>query len=195
MLNESPFHAGEQEVQKRLGVHDIIEPWARQVVRPYLPQEHRDFFTSLPFLVAAARDTRGCPWATLLTGPKGFVASPDPNCLRIDARPVAGDALEDALGNGVYLGLLGIELETRRRNRVNGRVMTDSSVDDDNFHLRLAVDQSFGNCPQYIHPRSIQYVTPPAPPIPARHGVIARFVQVDRDSGHVLYCQWSSRWR
>ncbi|MCZ6759869.1 MAG: hypothetical protein O7D29_05765, partial [Gemmatimonadetes bacterium] len=62
----SPFHAGEQEVQERLGVRDI-EDWARKVVRPFMPEQHRDFHTSLPFLVAGALDQQGRPWATLLT--------------------------------------------------------------------------------------------------------------------------------
>ena len=95
------------------------------MVRDRLPDEHRAFHTSLPFLVAAARDGRGRPWATLLTGAPGFVQSPDPERLIIDARPVAGDALEGALVAGADLGLLGIELETRRRNRVNGRLAGD----------------------------------------------------------------------
>ncbi len=64
----SPFHAGEQQVQERLGVRDEIEPWARKVVRGYLPDEHRRFYARLPFVVAAARDGRGRPWATLLVG-------------------------------------------------------------------------------------------------------------------------------
>ena len=54
-LEGSPFHAGEREVQERLGVRDI-EDWARKVVRPFLPEQHREFHTSLPFLVAAAMD-------------------------------------------------------------------------------------------------------------------------------------------
>ena len=40
--DESPFHPGEQEVQKRLGVRDI-EDWARKVVRDTLPEERGDF--------------------------------------------------------------------------------------------------------------------------------------------------------
>ena len=163
MLSTSPFHAGEQVVQARLGVRDDIEPWARQVVRPYLPEEHRRFHTSLPFLVAAARDKKGRPWATLLTGPRGFVRSPDPHLLLIHARPVPGDALDKSFSDETSLGLLGIELETRRRNRVNGRVTSD-----DTDALRFEVDQSFGNCPQYIHPRSLERVTLPVTPIPAR---------------------------
>ncbi len=146
MATASPFHDGEQQVQTRLGVRDI-ESWAQKIVRPYLPDEHRAFHTALPFLVAGARDARGRPWATLLTGPEGFVHSPDPKSLWIDARPVPGDAIEGALTPGADLGLLGIELATRRRNRVNGRIGEGGEA------LVFQVEQSFGNCPQYIHER------------------------------------------
>ncbi len=145
----SPFHSGEQQVQERLGVRDEIEPWARKVVRGYLPDEHRRFYGRLPFVVAAARDERGRPWATLLVGEPGFVRSPDARTLAIDARPAAGDALEDAFASGVDVGLLGIELTTRRRNRINGRVSAPGAAG-----FEVAVDQTFGNCPQYIHERS-----------------------------------------
>jgi hypothetical protein len=43
MSTTSPFHRGEQEVQRRLGVREGIEPWARKVVRPDLPDTHRTF--------------------------------------------------------------------------------------------------------------------------------------------------------
>jgi ferredoxin-NADP reductase/predicted pyridoxine 5'-phosphate oxidase superfamily flavin-nucleotide-binding protein len=144
---DSPFHLGEHEVQERLGVRDV-EAWARKVVRPFLPEEHRAFHTALPFLVAAARDAQGRPWATLLTGADGFVTSPDPRSLVIDARPVPGDALEGFLTPGADIGILGIELATRRRNRVNGRV-----ADGAPGAIVCVVDQTFGNCPQYIRER------------------------------------------
>ncbi len=146
--SDSPFHPGEREVQKRMGVLDI-EHWARKVVRPFMPEAHRDFHTSLPFLVAAARDREGRPWVTLLTGPEGFIASPDPRSLAMAAVPIAGDALEGALTSGAHLGLLGIELASRRRNRVNGRVSEGAGG-----NLVFTVDQSFGNCPQYIRERA-----------------------------------------
>ena len=148
MDTASPFHSGEHEVQARLGVRDV-ETWARKVVRPFLPEEHRAFHTALPFLVAAARDEAGRPWATLLAGADGFVASPDPRTLCVDAQPVPGDALEGALVPGADVGLLGIELASRRRNRVNGRV----GMASEGRAWRFEVDQSFGNCPQYIRER------------------------------------------
>ena len=169
---DSPFHAGERQVQARLGVSEI-EDWARKVVRPYMPGEHRAFHTALPFLVAAARDGRGRPWATLLTGPDGFVTSPDARSLVIDAKPVAGDALANGLAAGADVGILGIELATRRRNRVNGRIHRDGAG-----ALVLAVDQSFGNCPQYIREREWRRVDGNEPGLPKTG---TRLTQSQRD--------------
>ena len=97
MTPASPFHEGEQLVQERLGVREVIEPWARRVACPFLPEEHREFYGQLAFVVAGARDTRGRPWATILAGRPGFLTSPDPRRLvssalasRPGARPGAG---------------------------------------------------------------------------------------------------------
>ncbi|MEM9457037.1 MAG: pyridoxamine 5'-phosphate oxidase family protein [Myxococcota bacterium] len=162
---DSPFHPGELAVQARLGVRDDVEPWAHLALRPAMPEQHRRFYAQLPFMVAAARDERGRPWATLLAGRPGFARSPDPGRLVLETQPVPGDALEGALRPGGDLGLLGIELHTRRRNRVNGRM----GVGDD-ASVVLEVDQSFGNCPQYITERTWRWVDPPFPAAaPHRH--------------------------
>jgi ferredoxin-NADP reductase len=110
-------------------------------------------------LVVSARDRDARPWVTLLSGADGFTTSPDPHHLVIRAVPVAGDALESALSPGVDVGILGIELATRRRNRANGHVA--SSGPDE---LTIQIDQTFGNCPQYIREREWHRVTDgPAP--------------------------------
>ncbi len=155
----SVFHAGEREVQRRLGVR-TIEDFAQKVVRGYLPEQHREFYRSLPFLVVTARDEAGRPWVTLLTGE--FI-SPDPKHLQVDARPSAGDPLARAFSVGTRVGILGIEFATRRRNRLNATVEAllpvpegagESSAAPCHWSsLRLRVDQAFGNCPQYIHER------------------------------------------
>ena len=162
----SPFHPGEQQVQTRLGVREDIEPWARQVVRPLLPEGHRVFYAALPYVVAAARDLAGRPWVTMLTGEPGFLSSPEPASLVLGAVPHAGDALAGAFVVGADVGLLGIELHTRRRNRVNGRV-----AEAGDRIATLAVEQAYGNCPQYIHPR--QWRVGPAPPADAPRRVSA----------------------
>ncbi len=151
----SPFHDGERRVQEKLG-HRGIEKWARQMVRDYMPAQHRDFHTHLPFLVVAARDDAGRPWATILEGPDGFVTSPNPKQLIIDTQPTAGDALSGAFTAGADVGILGIEFATRRRNRVNGRIGTGGTG------IVFDVDQTFGNCPQYIGERAWTRVEAPA---------------------------------
>lgn len=148
----SPFHAGEQAIQAKLGVRHV-EEFARRAVRSYLPEQHRAFHTAQPFLVAAARDSEGRPWVTLLEGPDGFATSPDPEHLHIAATTAPGDALEHAFNPGADVGLLGIELATRRRNRVNGTVAQPSSTQEDSYGFLFKVGQSFGNCPQYIRER------------------------------------------
>ncbi|MDJ0869542.1 MAG: pyridoxamine 5'-phosphate oxidase family protein [Myxococcota bacterium] len=160
----SPFHEGEQRIQAALGVREEMEPWGRQVIRGFLPDEHAAFYAQLPFLVAAARDLRGRPWATLLAGTPGFVATPDAATLAVGASPAPGDALADGLVPGADLGVLGIELHTRRRNRVNGRVRRHGEDE-----LLVEVDQTFGNCPQHIRARPWQPAEPaPQPAAPSR---------------------------
>jgi ferredoxin-NADP reductase/predicted pyridoxine 5'-phosphate oxidase superfamily flavin-nucleotide-binding protein len=147
----SPFHAGERQVQERLGVRDMIEGFARQVIRDHMPGQHRAFYAQLPFVLLGALDSQGRPWASLLAGRPGFMTSPDPKRLAISARPLFGDPIGEALEAGAQVGLLGIELETRRRNRMAGRI---NSLEAEGF--TIAVDQAFGNCPQYIQTRAVQ---------------------------------------
>ncbi|WP_395681798.1 pyridoxamine 5'-phosphate oxidase family protein, partial [Inquilinus sp.] len=101
-------------------------------------------------------DRQGRPWASILSGRPGFLQSPDPRTLTVAARPAYGDPLGDNLALGAPVGLLGIQLETRRRNRMNGTV-TESA--DGRF--AVTVGQSFGNCPQYIQARTPRFVAEP----------------------------------
>ncbi|WP_299044147.1 pyridoxamine 5'-phosphate oxidase family protein [uncultured Tateyamaria sp.] len=147
----SPFHAGEIKAQRRAGKPDV-PTWASGFIRPFMPDQHRAFFEQLPFLVLAGADADGWPWATLLDGPDGFVQSPDPGTLTVSAAPDDQDPLADAFAAGTDIGMLGIELETRRRNRMNGYLRRRGAG------LVIEVSQSFGNCPQYIHERTWQRV-------------------------------------
>jgi uncharacterized protein len=148
----SPFHAGEQTVQRRVGVRDQVERAGRNMIHERMPDQHRQLFESLPLLVAGSMDSQGRLWASLLSGNPGFVRSPTPKLLQITASPARGDPLGEQLTLGNPLGLLGIQLETRRRNRANGRILTR---DPDSFSVEIA--QSFGNCDQYIQAREPSY--------------------------------------
>ncbi len=146
----SPFHAGEQTIQKLAGVRDRIERKGRAVIRDYMSEQHRAFFAALPFIVVGLADQNGHPWATTLSGPPGFMNSTDENLLTIIAWLDSGDPLHSCIRDGALVGGLGIEFSTRRRNRINGRI--ENCVIDEGFSIR--VQQSFGNCPKYIQARS-----------------------------------------
>ena len=126
-----------------------------------MPGQHREFVALLPWLIVATLDDTGWPVATMLTGPPGFVHTPDATALRIDTTPPQVDPAASGLVAGRDIGLLGIDFATRRRNRANGWI-----VSRDATGFTVAVRQSFGNCPQYIQRRTLESVSngPPIDP-------------------------------
>jgi uncharacterized protein len=164
---ESPFHAGERALQSHAGLRDKIEQIGRVIVRDHMPDQHRELFEKLPFVLIGSLDEAGQPWASILVGRPGFVHTPDARRLRLRARPAAADPLAANLAVDAPVGLLGIELPTRRRNRANGLVR---AIDAEGFEIE--VRQSFGNCPKYIQARSPSAIAPPeslAEPHPVWH--------------------------
>ncbi|QFY63882.1 2Fe-2S iron-sulfur cluster binding domain-containing protein (plasmid) [Rhizobium grahamii] len=155
--NFSPWHEGELELQRRLGVADQMDPVGRKVLRNFLLDQHREFYPLLPFIIIGAVDPDGAPWATIRAGEPGFLHSPDPLTLAIDARRDPGDPADRGMEDGDPIGLVGVDLVTRRRNRLNGTIRRDS---DNGFSV--VVGQSFGNCPRYIQNRHFAFVRDPA---------------------------------
>lgn len=159
---QSPFHEGERQLQASAGALEQMDNIGRRAMRPYMPEQHRQFFQQLPFMLLGSTTDEGQLWASILPGKPGFVQSPSPTQLTINTPILTGDPLASAVKQGARLGLLGLEMPTRRRNRVNATV---SSVS--NHQLELDVEQSFGNCPQYIQTREIQFIRSPDAPVEA----------------------------
>jgi ferredoxin-NADP reductase/predicted pyridoxine 5'-phosphate oxidase superfamily flavin-nucleotide-binding protein len=160
----SPWHPGEIAIQKAFGVDERMDGVGRRVVRDHMPERHRQFFAQLPFVVAGAVDERGDPWATLLAGPPGFMRAPDAKTLSMSRARDPLDPADAGMNDGASIGLLGIELHTRRRNRMNGAIRRDGA----NVGFDVAVEHSFGNCPQYIQLRDFEFVRDPAVPSPVQ---------------------------
>lgn len=157
--SESPFHAGELAIQARLGIQERMDRQGRRIIREYLTQQHRQFFAQLSYVIVGTVDEFANPWASILVGEPGFLHSPSDRNLKVKANILAGDPLKVTLKEGIDMGLLGIELHSRRRNRLNGIV---SQIDADGFEIQ--VKQTFGNCPQYIQARSFERARASASP-------------------------------
>jgi uncharacterized protein len=153
-MDMSPFNVDERAAQRLAGGGPA--GWA---IRDFMPDQHRGFFASLRYLAVTTADRDGWPVATMLTGQPGFTHAPDATTLRIDSLPDRSDPARATLFPGHEVGLLGIDLATRRRNRANGRLL---AVDTEG--MTVSVSQSFGNCPQYIQRRSVHPVERRAQP-------------------------------
>ena len=157
-VQNSPWHPGERALQASVGLAERMDIVGRKTIRDHLTEQDRLFYPALPFIIAGTVDRRGDAWATILAGQPGFLQSPDDATLTIAAPREHSDPADAGLDDGDAIGLLGIELTTRRRNRLNGTVHRGS---DDRF--AVTVSQSFGNCPKYISPRAPVLVRDPDP--------------------------------
>lgn len=153
------WHAGEIAMQRRAGSADKLAERGHLLLRDHLIDQHRQFYPLLPFIVAGAVDGAGDAWATIVAGRPGFLQAPDPHRLSIAAARDPLDPADGGIQDGDAVGLLGIELHTRRRNRLNGLVRRGDAQ-----AFEVEVQQSFGNCPQYIQLRDFAFVRDPAVP-------------------------------
>ena len=160
------FHEGEIALQRSVGVDLRMAEVGPRVIRDYMPEQHREFYARLPFILAASIDQEGEVWPTILAGEPGFVRSPTSTLLTVAAASFPGDPAREGLRPGGAVGLLGIELHTRRRNRVNGLICRAGRDG-----LAIAVAQSFGNCPQFIRLRDYAFAREPHVP-PAGEAVV-----------------------
>lgn len=155
----SPWHPGEIEMQRSAGAEERMRDVGPRVLRDHLIEQHQQFYPQLPFIVLGAVAPDGDVWASVRTAAPGFLHSPDPLHLDVALDRDVDDPADAGLEDGAAIALLGIELHTRRRNRLNGRVRRAASKRG----FSVKVVQAFGNCPQYIQLRDFRIETPGVP--------------------------------
>jgi len=177
----APWHDGERALQARTGMREKMEQRGRVVLRDHMPDQHRQFFAERNQLFIATLDTSGQPWATLVEGDLGFVTSLSPQRLQIAAVPPSADPAGEAFHDGAPIGVLGLEFETRRRNRLNGEIRYAPGAEG----FCVDVAQSFGNCAQYIQARRLA-----GPPAPGGHpnlpGAVRRAASLTSDDAELI---------
>lgn len=153
----SPWHAGERLLQDQAGVGERMEELGRRVLRDHLIDQHRAFYPQLPFIVLGTVNDQGDAWATIRAANPGFLQSSDPHTLNVRLGREHDDPADGGMNDGAAIGMLGIELHTRRRNRLNGIIHRAGPLGFD-----VDVGQSYGNCPKYIQLRDYRFIRDPA---------------------------------
>jgi predicted pyridoxine 5'-phosphate oxidase superfamily flavin-nucleotide-binding protein len=139
------FHSGELAVQELAGVSGQAGRLSNMVARGQLRSGTADFLSSARLAVVTARDSAGRLWSSPLFGDAGFLTAASATTLHIDSRLPKADPLH-GMPDNQPAGAIVIDFATRRRWRINGVLTTSPSSG-----LVIEVDQSYGNCPKYIH--------------------------------------------
>ncbi|MER5404471.1 pyridoxamine 5'-phosphate oxidase family protein [Streptomyces sp. NPDC002769] len=142
------YHSGSRAVQDRVGVRDLADHVGQAVGQGIRPVAAA-FLEQQPMLVAGAADpVTGEVWASLLTGPPGFVRATGVRQISVTGGPSEGDPLAAALATeGTLVGTIALDPRTRRRMRLNGRSRPTARG------FAVEADRVFANCPKYLQRR------------------------------------------
>lgn len=171
MTSKTPFHEGERAIQQRAGESAIADRNVTLVsdtviggARPFIAKQ---------FMVALGSvDASGDVWASALFGQPGFIHTTDGRAIQIDVPEGSRDPVDPLwthIASGRDLGMLFIELGSRRRYRVNGTV---SRIDGNG--IEIAIREAYPNCPKYIQRRHLRALGASGEPSQAAYGTVLR---------------------
>jgi uncharacterized protein len=146
-----PFHEGELAVQRATGERVMGAANGRIIAERIIPNAV-GFIARQTMAIVASVDGEGRPWCSALVGPAGSFTVPDLGRVALDraaARP--DDPLWSNLRHDPRAGVLFLEVGSRKRYRVNGRVR-DAGGDP----VVVEIAEAFGNCPRYITRRHLE---------------------------------------
>ncbi|WP_405440570.1 pyridoxamine 5'-phosphate oxidase family protein [Streptomyces avidinii] len=147
VMTSGAYHWGALAVQERVGVRDLAEHVGRSIGAG-IGDVAAAFLGLQPHLVVGAADGAGRVWASLLTGPPGFVRATGPDRMVVAGGPPEGDPLAEALATaGTRVGSIALDPRTRRRMRLNGTLAQTRRG------FAVEAEQVFANCPKYIQRR------------------------------------------
>ena len=152
MKIQNPYHEGELEVQERVGCLRGGEESA-QVISDSIVKGALRFIGQQPMAVLGSIDKEQNVWASVLVGKPAFMEAVDERTVTFDLTKIAHN-LDDPFWENIQhhpeVGMLVIDLSTRRRLRANGKI---TRVSDE--LLQLQVLESYPNCPKYIQRRHV----------------------------------------
>ncbi|KAK7535276.1 oxidoreductase-like protein [Phyllosticta citribraziliensis] len=174
------FSEGERRIQR------LMNPSLREMDNPTAPTlTHQAAFAlnNFPLIALGALDSQNRPWTTLLGGSPPLAQPLGDSLVGVQAKVNAeSDPVIEALFDGKQrqekgqvtrddapgkmIGGLPINLDTRKRVKVFGRLVARKLLQDTedervgNVQLFFNVEQSLGNCPKYLNSKQIVPATP-----------------------------------
>jgi len=151
---DGPFHEGECKVQKRVGEEHIAKRTG-QIISDRIPGRAIEFVNKQPMVITSSIDKDKNIWTSILVGNPGFVTALDEQNVQINLSKLVSSKLDlfwENIRENTNIGMLFIELTTRKRLRVNGMVSLS------NENINVSVEQAYPNCPKYIQRREIEVV-------------------------------------
>jgi uncharacterized protein len=149
-VRDQPFHEGEIAVQERAGERNIACRHGAGVASRIVAGA-RPFLARQRLVAVSAAGDDGHLWTSVWCGDPGFVQSVDGQRVSILPSLMAASPVDPVLRRvavGRDVGMLAIELASRRRLRINGTVDALSSDE-----IGVLVRESLSNCPKYIQRR------------------------------------------
>ncbi len=144
MTENLSYHEGELAVQKRAGVGSAGLK-ASDMYRAAMPAGVQQFLSKQQIAVLSTLDKDGRVWASLRTGPPGFLRAEDERTVEIGGTSHPQDPLLENLAVSSIAGMLVIQMAARHRMRLNGIAQRQPGG-----RILLSINQVYGNCPQYI---------------------------------------------
>ncbi|VAV98312.1 probable iron-sulfur binding protein YPO1417 [hydrothermal vent metagenome] len=151
------FHDGERALQERTGEQDMAARNARLII-DHIPANARIFISKQVYCAIGSASPDGQIWASFMLGQHEFASTNEDGTSlylqlpRKQEKSATLPPLKD-LQPGNHIALLFIELATRRRLRINGKLIKIA-----NGVLHLAVAEVYPNCPKYIQRRKLQFL-------------------------------------
>jgi predicted pyridoxine 5'-phosphate oxidase superfamily flavin-nucleotide-binding protein len=165
------FHEGERAVQASAEETAIADRNISVLTQTVIGGA-RPFIAKQFMVVLGSLDAEGTVWSSVVFGKPGFLQTPDGTSIEINVPLKERDFADPVWANleaNPDVGMLFIELGSRRRYRVNGTVQRL-----DARGVEVAIREAYPNCPKYIQRRELRQLGEPRLPVQAAEGTALR---------------------
>ncbi len=146
---DSKYHKGEIELQERFGEAKIANRAVR-IIKNKIIAGAIPFIENQPFVIVSSKDQDANLWTSIWMGSPGWIDASEEGRIRFKLERIQHSQTDITFNNlkeNNQVGMIFIDLGTRRRYRVNGRMEVGVA------YLDLEIQEAYPNCPKYIQRR------------------------------------------